>query len=137
MKALALALALVASVAQAGEKLQSARVTAYRVVDGDTIEATLDALPGRLLNIRIRDMDAPESWRPRCAAEKRAGLAAKAALGRLLLQGEVTVSRVDVGADKYGRTLADIQVDGGSVSRAMIAAGHARPYRAGRRQPWC
>ena len=36
-----------------------------------------------------------------------------------------------------GRVLADLILDGRSLSAALIAAGYGRPYDGGRRPGWC
>ncbi|PAP96113.1 thermonuclease family protein [Mesorhizobium wenxiniae] len=38
--------------------------------------------------------------------------------------------------DRYGRTLATIEVDGRDVGDILIGEGLARPW-TGKRRPWC
>ena len=97
------------------------------VVDGDTIW-----LKGE--KIRLLDIDTPETHPPRCAEEARLGTAATGRLHALLNGGAVSVERD--GADRYGRTLAVVMVDGRPVGDALIAEGLAREYGRGRRN-WC
>lgn len=67
------------------------------IVDGDTIAIGSERI--RLLNV-----DAPESFRPRCDAELIAGLKAKERLAQLLRGRSVEIYRG--GQNRYRRTLA-------------------------------
>ncbi|SHO65845.1 Endonuclease YncB, thermonuclease family [Pseudoxanthobacter soli DSM 19599] len=103
----------------------------YRVVDGDTI-----AVDGR--RIRILDLDAPETAYARCEAEHAAGIKARDELARLLATHAWTV--VPDGRDRYGRTLAVIEIETAegpvSVAKPMVAAGVAAPW-IGKTRDWC
>ncbi len=99
------------------------------VVDGDTIW-----LQGQ--NIRIADIDAPETHEYRCAEEKALGDRATQYLLTLVNSGEVTLSPIDRDEDRYGRKLRIVKVDGRSVGTELVNAGLARWYRGGKR-PWC
>lgn len=104
------------------------------IVDGDTIALPCDPVrgiyPGCAERVRLEGIDAPETHRARCDAERGAGLAAKEALATLLRGRQVEITRT--GRDRYGRTLARLTSGGQSVDEAMLAAGVAIPYRAGR-----
>lgn len=100
------------------------------VVDGDTvwIEGT---------KIRIADIDAPETHPARCAYEADLGEKATRRLHALLNSGPVTVAPLpDRDADKYGRKLRILELDGQSIGGTLITEGLARPWE-GRRMPWC
>lgn len=85
------------------------------VLDGDTLR-----LPdGR--RVRLRSVDTPELGRP-CAAEARAFTAERIAGGTLRLVPD------EPKHDRYGRLLADVLVDGESLSEALLAAGLATVY---------
>ena len=99
------------------------------VVDGDTIW-----LQGQ--NIRIADIDAPETHEPRCAEEKALGDRATQRLLQLVNSGTVTTLRINRDEDRYGRKLRRVQVDGVSVGETLVNDGLARWYRGGKR-PWC
>lgn len=103
------------------------------VLDGDTI-----VLAG--VHIRIANIDAPEIHHFHCDAELRLGLLAKRRLADLLNSGPVTVYPGDPQdgrlKDRYGRTLATIEVDGRDIGKIMISEGLARHW-TGKRQPWC
>lgn len=107
------------------------------VVDGDTFDGRLHAGPDRIVagRIRLRGVDAPE-LHGQCESEIARAEEAKAALRRLLAEGEVVLSAP--GEDKYGRVLADVATrKTPSVAAALIAAGVARPYGGGHRSGWC
>ncbi|WP_292537006.1 thermonuclease family protein [Mesorhizobium sp.] len=103
------------------------------VLDGDTI--VLDGA-----RIRIANIDAPEIHNFHCDAERRLGLVAKRRMTELLASGPVTVHPGDPDSgrikDRYGRTLATIEVDGHDVGDILIAEGLARPW-TGKRRSWC
>ncbi|WP_245429268.1 thermonuclease family protein [Rhodoplanes elegans] len=107
------------------------------VVDGDTFDGRLHAGPDRVVagRIRLRGVDTPE-LHGQCEAEIAKAQEAKAALRRLLAEGEVVLSAP--GEDKYGRVLADVATrKTANVAAALIAAGVARPYGGGHRAGWC
>ena len=99
------------------------------VVDGDTIW-----LGGK--NIRIADIDAPETHEYRCAEEKVLGDRATQRLHQLVNSGPVTLQPVDRDEDSYGRKLRLVMVNGASVGDTLVSEGLARYYEGGKR-PWC
>lgn len=96
------------------------------VVDGDTLWLFSE-------KIRIAGIDAPEV-KGACGSERERARLATLRLAELLAAGPMRVERQ--GLDRYGRTLAEIAVDGADVGRALVSEGLARPW-GGRRQPWC
>ena len=106
------------------------------VIDGDTI-----ALAGEHQRIRLLDIDAPETFKPRCDRERALGLDAKARMVALLRAGPVTIDRN--GFDIYGRALARLSVNGRDIGTIMLREGHAVRWKPGRkawedrRQHWC
>lgn len=124
------------------ETVDGNRVT---IVDGDTVALPCDPArgiyPGCAERIRLEGIDAPETHRARCDAERVAGLVAKEALATLLRGRQVEITRT--GRDRYGRTLARLSAGGRSVDKEMLAAGVAIPYRpsraawADRCRHWC
>jgi len=108
-----------------------------KVVDGDTVDLSVDL--GFSVHVeerfRLYGINAPES-RTSDPAEKAKGIAAKEFLIALLTTAtrplEVTTFKDD--KEKYGRYLADIKVDGRSVSAIMISNGHAKEYFGGKRE---
>lgn len=99
------------------------------VVDGDTIW-----LEGQ--NIRIADIDAPETHEYGCPEEKVLGDRATQRLRELVNSGPVTLQSGDRDADSYGRKLRLVIVNGTSVGDTLVDEGLARYYRGGKR-PWC
>ena len=109
-----------------------------RVLDGDTFEARVHVWPGLDITtrVRLRGIDAPE-MKARCGEERVKAEAARDALRAILDQGEVGISRVTL--DKYGgRVVADASTHATpDVASALLGAGLARRYSAGRRDGWC
>lgn len=99
------------------------------VVDGDTIW-----LAGQ--NIRIADIDAPETHEPRCSAEQVLGDRATRRLRNLVNSGTISLQGIDRDSDSYGRKLRIVLVDGKSVGDTLVEEGLARWYEGGRRS-WC
>lgn len=112
-----------------------------RVIDGDTIKFEASWLPDPLKkeqSIRILGVDTPEKGhRAQCEKEAKAGEAATQFTKKMVKEGKkIQIKFCD--ADKYGgRWLGDVIVDGKSVSEALIANGHARPYFGDKKESWC
>lgn len=112
-------------------------VDVVRTIDGDTFLARVHQPNGRVLvaRVRLRGIDAPE-MKASCQEELDKAEAAARALRDLLGQGGVTIT--NLGADKYGRVLADVATRRtGNVSAALLAGGYARSYNGGHRDGWC
>lgn len=107
-----------------------------RVVDGDTVDI-------RGVRIRIKGIDTPETWRPRCRREEELGLRAKARLEELLRGDGMVWWRVEPGRDRYGRVLASVFVGSVSVGDVLMQEGHALKWTPGavskawRLRQWC
>jgi len=99
------------------------------VVDGDTLW-----IGGQ--NVRLADIDAPETHAPRCAGEQALGDRATRRLHRLVNSGAVTLTSIERDHDRYGRKLRIVAVGGASVGETLVGEGLARWYAGGRR-PWC
>ena len=104
--------------------------TVVNVVDGDTLDVTID-LGFRIhhdVRVRLAGVDAPEVH-----ARGPEGEAARDWL-RARLPAGTAVELVTVKpADKFGRFLATVFHELANVNTEMIAAGHARPYDGGAR----
>jgi micrococcal nuclease len=87
-----------------------------RVTDGDTIVVRAR---GETIKIRLAQIDAPESGQP-WGSRSRQELAG-------LVEGK-TITIKTTGQDRYGRTVAQIAVDGVDVNRDMIVRGAAWAY---------
>ncbi len=101
-----------------------------QVVDGDTIR-----WQGQ--RIRLQGFDSPELFSPQCQGELAAARAARDALRARLAVAQRAELKIAPELDRYGRGLARLSLDGEDVARAMIRAGHARPYGGGARPGWC
>ena len=111
------------------------RATIRRVVDGDTVDITLDLGFDILYNNRIRlvGIDTPES-RTRDLEEKKLGLAAKERVRELCPVGStVTVKTTKDGRGKFGRILGEIYVGDVNVNKLLIEEGHAVEYFGGKK----
>ena len=107
------------------------RATLERVVDGDTIDVTLDLgfdVKLHKQRCRLSGIDTPES-RTRDLAEKKLGLEAKERLKELCKEKLIIKS---LGKGKYGRILAiPYTEDGEDICQILIKEGHAVEYHGG------
>ena len=112
-----------------------------RVVDGDTVKVDAGAdLPPELasLSVRLRGVDTPEKGRrAKCDIERQAGRAATAFTRDAIERAGNILVRDPKWGKWGGRVIADLLLDGSSLSSALLAAGHARRYDGGRRKGWC
>lgn len=90
-----------------------------RVIDGDSLTLQPEGKPP--IEVRLRDMDAPEICQPH-------GPEAKKALEEFALGKKATLT--GSGRDSYGRTVGLVTVEGQSVSKWMVAEGHAWSTRS-------
>jgi len=102
-----------------------------RVVDGDTVDVTLDLgfdVKLHKQRVRLHGIDTPES-RTRNLAEKKLGLAAKERLKELCVG---TFKVKSLGKGKYGRILGiPYTEDGQDICKMLIDEGHAVEYYGG------
>lgn len=107
-----------------------------RVVDGDTVDASVDL--GFSVSVRERfrlaGIDAPET-RTTDLLEKAAGLATKAWLEEQLKAAKVVIGQIEKTAaqEKYGRWLVVLVVDGRNLNQEMISLGLVKAYDGGAR----
>ena len=117
-----------------------------RVVDGDTIDVTIDLgfKTWKKVRVRMEGINTPES-RTRDLEEKKLGLAAKARLQEILkLNNNECILKVS-GLGKFGRALATVHVKTLTptseessitlinVNQQLIVEGHAKEYYGGKR----
>ena len=104
-----------------------------RVVDGDTVDVTLDLgfdVKLHKQRCRLAGIDTPES-RTRDLVEKKLGLAAKKRLEELCVNNFKIKS---LGKGKYGRILAiPYTEDGQDICKILIQEGHAVEYHGGKK----
>lgn len=107
-----------------------------RVVDGDTVRVSARIWIDQqvAVSVRVRGVDAPELFRPRCETERTAAHAAKQFVEDFLAGEDVLLA--DIEHDKYGgRVVARVLAAGRDLGDALIAEGHAAPIGAD--DPWC
>ena len=110
-----------------------------RVIDGDTVEVDASAdMPPEIASIRVRPrgVDTPERWRPKCDNERKAGEAATKFVKRRIAKADHIVIRDPAWGKWGGRVIADIILDGQSLSELLIKSGHGRVYHGGKRGGW-
>ena len=109
------------------------RATLERVVDGDTIDVTLDLgfdVKLHKQRCRLSGIDTPQST-TRDFAEKKLGLEAKERLKELCKEKLIIKS---LGKGKYGRILAiPYTEDGEDICQILIKEGHAVEYWGGKK----
>jgi len=95
---------------------------ARRVIDGRTFQLD-DGQHVRLAAVEVPPMPLPGESGP----QVKAGLAAKSALEALLAGRTVTLKKLGPNADRYGRIVALVSIEGAgrSVQQDMLAQGHA------------
>jgi len=102
-----------------------------KVVDGDTIDVTLDMGFDILYQQRVRlfGIDTPES-RTRDKEEKKYGLLSKYFLKDALSNGKKITIKTYKGDEtgKFGRILGDVWIDGKSINQTMCDKGYAVAY---------
>lgn len=119
-------LAILAAAAFAGD--QPFVCKQLSVHDGDSIRCGGE-------RIRIENIDAPElPDSPKCHpvrsyawCDYQAGYASRDALIAFLVRGRVMVQRT--GTDRYGRTLAQVSVNGKDAGAYLVGQGLARWWR--------
>jgi endonuclease YncB( thermonuclease family) len=137
------ALVLAAGVAGA-EPISPANV---RVLDGDTIR-----IYRKKPDVRLVGLNAPETRRARCEAERKLGGAATRRLRELVRAGNLDLAFVPCScppgtegteACNFGRSCGVLKANGRDVGATLIAEGLAVPFQCGATRcpptprPWC
>lgn len=108
-------------------------LTAYikRVVDGDTVVATVDCLFDVKIDMTLRlfGIDTPELT-SKVLAERTTAKAAKARLIQLVEGKNIKIQSYKE-KEKYGRYLAELIVDDVNINQLLITEGLATPYFGG------
>lgn len=100
------------------------------VVDGDTVDFEGE-------RIRNSNLDAPEiGSRSRCALERKLGLEARSYAIQLVKHGRDFQIYDRSHVDRFGRTVAKLNIDGRDFGTSMINAGKGRKW-TGRTSNWC
>lgn len=106
-----------------------------KVVDGDTVDITVDLGFGVFMDQRIRlnGVNTPES-RTKDKEEKKKGLAAKSFVEfQLSSLEDVILKTFKDRPGKYGRILGDFIIHGKSLVAQIIEHGYGKPYSGGKR----
>ena len=107
------------------------KCTIDRVVDGDTVDATLDLGFSVLYKSRVRlfGIDTPES-RTRNKDEKARGKLAAKFLGNAIEKADTVIIRTELrdSRGKFGRVLGTIVCDGVDINNAMVENYMAAKY---------
>ena len=111
-------------------------VKVTRVVDGDTVDVTVDLgfSIHHKARVRMMGIDTPES-RTRNLEEKALGLASKARL-KELLKGQKVRLECTKEKGKFGRILGALWVGDVNINDQLVEEGYARPYWGGKKVPW-
>ena len=130
-------------------------VKSFRVIDGDTLDMTMDLGFGVMIEHRVRlyGINTPESHGRTPEPEKAKGIAAKDALSAFLhnssthLPEKIIVQThkirrrsgdIDERTGKYGRYMVSLWVEAEDgtmedINRRLVAEGHANLYTGGKR----
>lgn len=108
--------------------------------DGDTLTVSIPnvhPLLGQKISVRVFGVDTPEMYSDD-PCERDAALVAQKFVRVMVSRGQ-RLDLYQVQRDKYFRILADVRIDGESLSRALISRGLAYPYYGGTKQKidWC
>ncbi len=127
----------VEAAAAAGDIQGPVEAVVERVVDGDTVRVSARIWVDQYVSVsvRLKNVDAPELFRPQCPAEKNKARAAKDFVEAMLGAGAATLR--DIEHDKYGgRVAAHLETASGEdVGEALLAEGLA--VAMGDPDPWC
>lgn len=100
-----------------------------RVVDGDTIDVTIDLGFNIWVKERLRlyGLNTPET-RTKDLEEKERGLKAKKYVENQVNSNGGNIQVLSLGKGKYGRVLAEIWVGKNNINELLISNGHAEVY---------
>ena len=97
------------------------------VYDGDSITVDVDLGMRVWLHkqkLRLAEIDAKSIK----GEERESGLAARGFLRNLVLGKKIVIRTKKDAKEKYGRWLAEIELDGAVVNELMLSSGHAAEY---------
>ena len=103
--------------------------TVDKVVDGDTIDVTIDLGFNVWIKERLRlyGLNTPET-RTKDLEEKEKGLKAKKYVENQVNSNSGQIQVLSLGRGKYGRVLAEIWVGKNNINELLISNGHAEVY---------
>lgn len=111
-----------------------------RNYDADTITFNIPSthpLLGEKINIRVLGVDTPEI-RTKNKCEKAKAKASKDIVADKLKKAK-RIDLLNVSRGKYFRIVADVIIDGESLSKYLLSQGHAYAYDGGKKKNmnWC
>lgn len=114
-----------------GDKTYELTAFIKRVVDGDTVIATVDCLFDVKIDMTLRlfGIDTPELT-SKVSAERATAKAAKARLIQLVEGKNIKIQSYKE-KEKYGRYLAELIVGDVNINQLLITEGLATPYFGG------
>jgi endonuclease YncB( thermonuclease family) len=104
--------------------LYAGQLRVVRVIDGDTIKAVSDHME---IIVRLVGIDAPETSKKKNEPGQSYSRKATRHLASLVLNKIITIK--EYGADRYGRILGVVFVNGTNANLEMVKAGLAEVYR--------
>lgn len=115
-------------------------VKVLRNYDADTITVevpNVHPLIGSKIGVRVAGIDTPE-MKGKNSCEKSKAAEAQRYVAELLRKAK-RVDLVDVRREKYFRILAEVMIDGESLSEKLLERGYAYPYDGGTKAKvnWC
>lgn len=121
--------------AETGGAVRYAAVIDAPAYDGDTLTVIRltrtgrDSVTADRVTVRLAHIDAPELR----GGTDTSRTAARAARDRIrdLAPAGAPATMYDLGPDKYGRVLAQVNVGGVNVGETLLREGHAKPYEGG------
>jgi micrococcal nuclease len=111
-------------------------VLSFAVIDGDTIDIKAHIWPNHMTDERVRllRIDTPEKTGvPEC--EKILAAAATDFTRKQLTGARIIVVKAQAKRDSFGRSLAEVFVDGVNLNDRLLQSGLARPF--GVKGAWC
>ncbi|MHC3995732.1 thermonuclease family protein [Thiomicrolovo sp. ZZH C-3] len=109
------------------------------IYDGDTFRANIAGFPpivGERMGVRVAGIDTAE-MKGKCSQEKQLAREAKQ-FAVAMLRGGQHIELRHMKRGKYFRVVAEVYVDGRSLSDALIAKGLAVRYDGGKKtHDWC
>lgn len=131
------------------QKFQSfSKVKYLDCYDGDSCRFDFLSVPaplGRYVAVRLLDIDTPE-MEGTCKLERLLAQVAKRVINERLQAAKQIQIRALERKDRYDRVLAEVWVDGESLSRHLMGVAYryqgrnypiARSYQGGKRRSWC
>ncbi len=108
------------------------------IYDGDTFKANISDYPaiiGKHISVRVNGIDTPK-LHGKCDKEKQLAIKAKQfTVEQLRAAKSITLKNIKRG--KYFRLIADVYVDGVSLSEQLVKNGHAVTYKGNAKKNWC